>query len=486
MKKAINQFSVIWNNRFIVLLLIISLGLILRLYKIDNPIADWHSFRQADTASVTKVFGEEGINLFIPRYHDLSSTQSGLMNLNGYRFVEFPLYNLLHLRLFNLMPFLGLDMAGRLLSVIISLSSLYLLFKITEKLFNYDIAVISAFLFAALPFNVYFSRVILPEPLGVLLMLSSMYLFILYLEKEKLSYILSFSLVLSLGTLVKPYILFSVIPLFYLSVKKYGLMETFKKKEFYLSFFLVMTPFILWRLWMSRFPEGIPFWKWTFNGDGIRFRPSFWRWLMGERIGVMILGIFGIFPFIFSLIGRGRGSDLTRVLFLSLFSYLSIVATANVRHDYYQTLIIPFVCVIVANGIYAVFKNNFFDKPSMKIFMTFMFFFMFYYSFYQIREFYKINRPEIMTAGAVADAILPEKAIVIAPYFGDTAFLYQTNRKGWPVVDRPIEELIDLGAQYFISVDLNHPQTIEFTDKYKTLVSNETFIILDLKERILE
>ncbi len=38
------------RNRLI-LAAIIILGLALRLYKIDNPIADWHSWRQADTTS---------------------------------------------------------------------------------------------------------------------------------------------------------------------------------------------------------------------------------------------------------------------------------------------------------------------------------------------------------------------------------------------------------------------------------------------------
>ena len=67
------------------LLLILVLALVLRLYKIDNPVADWHSWRQADTASVTRVFSQEGINLLTPRFQDISTIPSGKQNPPGYR-----------------------------------------------------------------------------------------------------------------------------------------------------------------------------------------------------------------------------------------------------------------------------------------------------------------------------------------------------------------------------------------------------------------
>ena len=79
---------------FIVLLF---LGLLVRLYKLDSPIADWHSWRQADTASVTRIYADEGLNMLLPRYYDISKIQTGFINIYGYRMVELPLFNLLHL-----------------------------------------------------------------------------------------------------------------------------------------------------------------------------------------------------------------------------------------------------------------------------------------------------------------------------------------------------------------------------------------------------
>jgi ABC-type antimicrobial peptide transport system permease subunit len=90
MKKIISVIS----NQYLWLFLIIGLAFVLRLYRIDSPIADWHSWRQADTAAVSRSFFKEGFNPFIPKYDDMISVSEGLIvNPNRYRFVEFPIYN---------------------------------------------------------------------------------------------------------------------------------------------------------------------------------------------------------------------------------------------------------------------------------------------------------------------------------------------------------------------------------------------------------
>jgi len=59
-------------------MLIIVLAIGLRTYKYSSPIADWHSWRQADTSAVTRNFIKQGrIDFLYPTYDDLSSLQSG-------------------------------------------------------------------------------------------------------------------------------------------------------------------------------------------------------------------------------------------------------------------------------------------------------------------------------------------------------------------------------------------------------------------------
>src|SRR3990172_13190351 len=98
-----------------VLIGIFVLGFLVRLYRFDNPVADWHSFRQSDTNAVSVIFAREGINLLHPRYFDISNVQSGKDNPKGYRMVEFPIYNLAAVGVFGVLGGLGitLDQSGR-------------------------------------------------------------------------------------------------------------------------------------------------------------------------------------------------------------------------------------------------------------------------------------------------------------------------------------------------------------------------------------
>ncbi len=100
---------------------------------------------------------------------------------------------------------------------------------------------------------------------------------------------------------------------------------------------------------------------------------------------------------------------------------------------------------------------------------------------YQVIGNYQINHYEIIVAGQEVDRLTPKDAIVIAPYNGDTTFLYQTHRFGWPVVDRSFDELIKLGASYYVSVNYDN-DTNNLLKKYKTIEKNNTFVIIDLHQ----
>jgi hypothetical protein len=239
-----------------------------------------------------------------------------------------------------------------------------------------------------------------------------------------------------------------------------------------------------WRLWINQYPEGIPFWKWTFNGDGIRFKPAFWKWIFGERLTKLILGYWGVIPFAFGLLSFTKKNKFIFHFLLGSLLYVATFATANVKHDYYQTFVIPAVVLMLANGVAGVWNSKHFNLFISRSLLVFSVFIMLSSSYSEVKEFYKVNHPEIVEAGLAADALLPKDATIIAPYNGDTAFLYQTNRSGWPVVDRPIDELIAKGVQYFVSVDLNHYQTVEFEKRFVTLAKTGSYIILDLTKEM--
>ncbi|OGM74435.1 hypothetical protein A2382_00855 [Candidatus Woesebacteria bacterium RIFOXYB1_FULL_38_16] len=468
--------------QYFCLSLILILGLVFRLYKINSPVADWHSWRQVDTASVSLNYYQNGINLLFPKYHDVSSIQTGYNNPEGLRFVEFPIFNLLHVFLYRMYDGFSFETTGRIVSIVSALITTVGMYFVGRKLIGPWGGVIAAGFYSMNPYNVFFTRVILPEPLAVCFAVLSFLFFIYFIEKENTLSLFSSAVFFSLAMLVKPFSIFYILPYFYLAVKKYGLIGVFQNKKLLLAIDVALIPFFLWRYWMNNFVRGIPHFTWAFNGDKIRFKPSFWMWLFGERVSHLILGYWGLIPFGFGLVHRSVNNAL-RMLLLGMFLYVSVIATANVRHDYYQTFLIPAIGLVFAQGIVIMCGSkeaNKFVGVSLAIFSFIM---MELLGVYQIREFYKINDPSIVLAGTEADRVLPKDAMVIAPYNGSTAFLYQTKRWGWPVVDTSIDEMIERGADYYISVNTGDIDSVNFKNKFKTVVEKKEYLILDLHSR---
>src|SRR3989338_2448546 len=148
---------------FLILFFILIIAFILRLYKINSPLADLHSWRQVDTAAVARNYVKNGVDLFHPKYDDLSNVQSGIDNPQGYRMVEFPIYNAILAYFYKLMPFFPLEVWGRLITIIFSLIIIAILYYLLLKENSRLSAIFGAFVYAVFPFFVFFSRVILPE-----------------------------------------------------------------------------------------------------------------------------------------------------------------------------------------------------------------------------------------------------------------------------------------------------------------------------------
>lgn len=482
MNKFKGFLKLIFQGGYLFLFLILLLGFALRLYKINNPVADWHSWRQADTASVSKIFLEEGIDLLRPRYQDISSIQTGYDNTSGWRFVEFPVFNAIHALLAKEITFLSFDAVGRLVSIITSSVSTFLIFLIGRRFMGTTGGLLSSLFFSVLPFNIYFSRVILPEPLAVAFIVASLWLFVLWIDRDRFWQIFLSALFFALALLIKPYTAFYALPMIYLAFAKFGL-RTFVNTKLWIFVSLALTPLFLWRAWMNQYLEGIPFWVWAFNGDNIRFRPAFWWWIFEERMGRMILGTWGIVIFIFGFLYRPKKDFplFFHSLFLGQFFYFSVVATASVRHDYYQTLSVPAISLVLGAGTLALLSIKHFNQILLYAVVLGCVLLGLGFSAYQIKEFYKINHPEIILAGQAVQRLTPKDAKVIAPYNGDTAFLYQTGRRGWPIATLPMDKMINrLGAQYYVSVNFD-AQTKEAMEKYKVLEKTEKYVVIKLE-----
>jgi hypothetical protein len=479
-------------KNYLLLSAIIILGLAVRLYRVDFPLADWHSWRQVDTAGVTREFVKNGIDLLHPKYMDISSIPSGFSNPQGYRMVEFPFINGLTAWVVQIMKQFGsfndwtdLVRTERIVSIIFSLGSVLGIYLLVKEILDDKVAMISAAIMAFLPFNIYYSRVVLPEPKMVFFSLFACLFSYRFIQKGKWSDWVFWVITGALATLLKPMWLLIFGPaLIWTAVRtrKSGIFSLSWGLMFALGWIAVLVPFFLWRGWIAQFPSGIPASDWLYNAGGLRWRPAWFRWLLADRLGRLILGYWGMIPFGLGIISMsGKKEDwFFHWWLIGGLIYLSVFATGNVTHDYYQAVLVPVIAVIAAKGLYFLWKpplgiSRLMARGLLPIITVLTIGFSWFY----VRDYLNINHPEIVEAGLAADKILPVDAKVVVPYGGDTAFLFQTNRLGWPV-GGAIEDKISLGATHYISVNFDG-ETKDLMGKCPSLLKTDQYVIIDLK-----
>jgi 4-amino-4-deoxy-L-arabinose transferase-like glycosyltransferase len=442
---------------------------------------DWHSWRQVDTASVTREYVKHGISPLVPRYHDLSNIPSGLENPEGYRMVEFPALNILTAAIIKAAPDLPLVQTSRMVSILLSLGTLISLFFFVKELFGLKTAYLSAFWFAFLPYSIYYSRTVLPEPAMLFAATFSLTTFTYWLKSKHWGWYLTSLLSLALALLLKPFAIF-LFPVYGALVFNKFRWQFWRQWSLYLFGALALGPLFAWREWIPQYPAGIPASDWLFNSNGIRLRPAWFRWLFYERVTKLFLGYAGL------LLVVGSPFFLTRAqlrIFLAwwagILSYLILIATGNVHHDYYQVMLTAPMSLTLALGSLVIYRqlakviNPLVAIVSLVIISSLTL----GIAWTQVSGYFNVNHWEYVRAGQAADRLLPEDAKVIAPaYGGDTGFLFQTNRSGWPI-GFDIDNKIKQGATHYLTTNYDE-EAKDLAEKYFIVEQTEEYLLLDL------
>ncbi|AKM79371.1 MAG: hypothetical protein UX85_C0002G0066 [Candidatus Beckwithbacteria bacterium GW2011_GWB1_47_15] len=453
-----------------------------RLYRIDNPVADWHSWRQADTAAVARNFVKGNFNLLYPQSDSLLPLNPKQLENPQRLFInEFPFYNAIVALLYRTF---GINEAiARLVSVFFASLGAVFLYLFTLKLFKPKVALIAAFFYAFNPYNIYYGRVIMPDPTFVSLSIISLYFFVLWVKSNRWRDAFLTSLTLALAVLVKPYALFVALPMVYF-VLAHKKAAVFKNPQAYFIAFFSLAPFVLWRYHYLAHPEANFDTNWLFNQTGIRFTGAYFRWLIFERLNRLIFATGGFVLFIVGILNsyQDRNRRLVLTWLISVVLYLVIFAMGNVTHDYYQLPLLPVGSILVALGFWFLvdqaksWGGKVFSAAAAAALLVISFGF----GWYEVRGFFNVNHWEIVAAGQAVDRLTPKDALVIAAYDADPAFLYQTNRSGWPLgVD--IEDKIAAGATHYVTVNFDSVASY-FEDRCQTLEKTDQYLILDLTD----
>ncbi|OGJ16609.1 MAG: hypothetical protein A2632_00920 [Candidatus Pacebacteria bacterium RIFCSPHIGHO2_01_FULL_46_16] len=472
------------------LLGIVVVAACLRLLHISDPVLEWHSFRQADTASVTYEYFKHGVDILHPQFHDLSNIASGKDNLPGYRMVEFPWIHAVLASILRVFPQVPLVAISRLFTVVFSLVTLVSLYFFVKLFSGKTTALLAAATFAVLPYAVFYSRVILPDPVMVALSTASLTFFAYWLAKNHWwQYAASFAF-LALAALTKPFALF-LTPIYLALLLVQGIERKLRWHHLLWSLLLPISvlPLWWWRHWITQFPSGIPASDWLYNGPindkPVRLRPVWFRWLGYERLIKLILGYAGALLLSPTILGWKKLQRAELLVYgswwLSIGLYFVVIARGNIQHDYYQILVVPIVCISVARGTWLLFQwlKLRLKQSHALLIVGSLYLLMLLFSYNLIKEYYKINHWEHLRAGERVQALVPENGLVIAPAFGDTSFLLQTKRRGWPI-GFEIDKKIAAGAQYYVTTSYDDEARL-LESQYETLEKTPEYLILNLQ-----
>lgn len=483
----VNKVNELLEKKYVfigILIFLFVLSVLPRLYRIDNPIADWHSWRQADTAAVTRNFIKEGFTPFFPKFDSLNSlNEKQEPNPNRYFFAEFPIYNIL---VYPFYYYFGVnEVYHRGVSVFFASLTTVFLYLLTRKLSGNVTALLAAFFFAVLPYNIYYGRVTMADPLHIFFGVLALYLVAKWSESKDLVWPILAGLATSFTILTKPYGLVLGLPILYMLLRGHGF-NLFKTPGLYIYGFITLAPFFAWRWHINQYPEGMFGTTWLYNQGDIRFTGSYFRWIIFDRLNRLIFATGGFVLFFLGLVtGVTKKEGYMYHFWLAgILLFFVVIAKGNVTHDYYQLPIVPVGCILMARGlVWLVTLGKGFIQNSINVVIAAsLVLMMIGFGWYEVRGFFGVTRDVIVELGKKVDEVTPKDAKVIAPYMNDPALLYQTNRYGWTNGGGNIETYIKEGATYLAVVNFD-ADTQYWIDRCKIVAeSKDRWVLVDLTQ----
>jgi len=418
--------------------LILVIGALLRLYKIDLDIYGW---READTAAMARNYYENGFRFVYPQI-DWGGRSPGYVEC------EFPIYPYVVSLLYKLTGGVH-EWIGRLLSVLFSLTAAYYLYLLVRKYVDSATAVWSCFFFLIVPMNLLFGRRFQAESLLLMSSILGVYFFSEWLAKEKWRYFLLSSFFITLAILVKIPSLFLGLPLLYLAWLKFK-SKLLLQYSIWLYVFLVVVPVAVWYTHAHQIflQSGLTFGIWQYGTDkwgnwGLPLSWAFWNRML-QSITVIHFAVFGFVLFIIGLFLPRKSPEerLFDFWILAVMVFFVIVAKGNYVHSYYQ---LPFMIPAV---VYAGKTcGRFWDKKILTNKKTaLLFLFLLGTLITGLWRYLGNLRNEERELGRIHPLIeetrtrIPEKALVISFGSNDPSLLYLSHRKGWVANPNEISE----------------------------------------------
>jgi 4-amino-4-deoxy-L-arabinose transferase-like glycosyltransferase len=470
---------------------LLALALSVRLYNLTSPIIGAHSWRQSDTAAMSRNFYTNGLNLFSP--------QVDWGGLPGYCETEFPIYSYIVALLYKI--FGVHDFLGRLFSVVCFLTAIYFLYRLVVNYFDSNVAFWSCLVYSILPLNIYYSRTFQPESMLLMCCIIGVYYFSIWLDSEQHQDLILSCVFVSLACLIKVLpIIYLGLPIFYLAWSKFGIKLFSMRSLWIYSIFIIGSVFAWYYHAHNIFLEyGNTFGFSAESTDRYDYSVLLKLWFWTELIFRTVLRHFAIFcfPLFISglLIPRKNAREYVFDVWLVAVALTWIlVPVTSIIHEYYQLpFMIPAV-VLVGKAC-----NRYFGKRKKAIVTCFCLALITGSLIYSLdyMQIEKTDKSAVFQLAQQVKSITPKNELIISSTGGDPTLLYLTDHRGWLVNPKDlttdfIASKKKLGATYLVGsfnliesynkkVDDNQKQKINhILSKYPNLAKDGGIFIAKL------
>jgi len=176
------------------LILILAVAAVLRLNRVTQPFIDAFSWRQASTAMMAQNYYRTNWNIFYPE-----------VNWNGpgptYQGREFQTVTYIAALLYRLLG--QRDWVGRGVAVAFGLWGIFALYQLVRRVWDEDRALAGAAVMALLPGSIFIERSFLPDPAMVALVVTSIWMFVAYLQTGRPRHLVLTAVIGAWGLLTK-------------------------------------------------------------------------------------------------------------------------------------------------------------------------------------------------------------------------------------------------------------------------------------------
>jgi hypothetical protein len=356
-------------------LIVFVIGITIQIPMLFFNLSESDAFRFSQTTFVVREYVNNGIDLRMPL---------PLFGTNSFMPMEFPLFQIVASLLSSV---LNLDplVATRLAGLIFFQGTGLLVYLLSKKWFDGNVAFYALIVFQFLPFGLRNAHSPLIEFMSVFFLLSAVYLFDTIVLRKEISHQITFTILASasliLGFLVKvtsgvallPLLAIPVIAIFRSKVRLiWKLLQLFSVST---AIFLSVLSVYFWNSCADETKKSNPYTsnllstkmhEWNFGTLQDRLDPKTWITIYFQHLGPITSGLFALAIFMFfsfKIYGVIRILPLAVSVFFGPIMFVSLYR----GHGYYIAAIYPVLVVLVAVGISG-FTKMFSIKPSKHAF----------------------------------------------------------------------------------------------------------------------